>query len=107
MDLQSLSMQQLSAVKKQLDEELEHLTSSFNKLRGAQSKFTDCAQSIRKGVPKSNAESKDVLVPLTASLYVPAKLAADGKVLVDVGTGFYMEKVGYEMLRATCGCTAD
>lgn len=92
--MQQLSMQQLSQVKKQLDEELEHLTNSFTKLRGAQSKFSDCAVSIRNGVPKSNAESKEVLVPLTASLYVPAKLATSGKVLVDVGTGFYMERVG-------------
>jgi prefoldin alpha subunit len=31
-------------------------------------------------------------VPLTASLYVPGKLADTEKVLVDVGTGFYVEK---------------
>ena len=38
---------------------------------------------------------KDILVPLTTSLYVPGRLmaAAGEKVLVDVGTGFYVEKV--------------
>jgi hypothetical protein len=34
-----------------------------------------------------------ILVPLTPSLYVPGKLAATDTVLVDVGTGFYVEKV--------------
>lgn len=34
-----------------------------------------------------------ILVPLTPSLYVPGKLASTKTVLVDVGTGFYVEKV--------------
>lgn len=37
-------------VKKQLDEELEHLNTSFNQLRAAQSKFSDCARSVEGGV---------------------------------------------------------
>jgi prefoldin alpha subunit len=32
-----------------------------------------------------------VLVPLTASLYVPGKIRDTAKVLVDVGTGYYIE----------------
>lgn len=33
-----------------------------------------------------------LLVPLTSSLYAPGKLADTKHVLVDVGTGFYVEK---------------
>lgn len=36
---------------------------------------------------------KPILVPLTTSLYVPGKLADTENVIVDVGTGFYVEKV--------------
>ena len=36
---------------------------------------------------------KQLLVPLTPSLYVPGTLASTETVLVDVGTGFYVEKV--------------
>lgn len=32
------------------------------------------------------------MVPLTTSLYIPGKLADTEKVLVDVGTGYYVEK---------------
>jgi hypothetical protein len=39
---------------------------------------------------KTDAE---ILVPLTTSLYVPGKLADREKVIVDIGTGFYVEKV--------------
>lgn len=34
-----------------------------------------------------------MLIPLTASLYVPSKLSDPEKVIVDVGTGYFMEKV--------------
>jgi len=34
-----------------------------------------------------------ILVPLTPSLYVPGTLASVESVLVDVGTGFFVEKV--------------
>jgi len=37
---------------------------------------------------------KPILVPLTTSLYVPGTLADPDNVIVDVGTGFYVEKVG-------------
>jgi prefoldin alpha subunit len=90
-DLASLSTQQLSQVKKQLDDELEHLTNSFTQLRAAQAKFRECSRSITGGVtPK--IEGKPTLVPLTTSLYVPGTLASTENVIVDVGTGFYIEK---------------
>jgi prefoldin alpha subunit len=40
--LDTLSAQQLSQVKKQLDDELEHLKASFHQLVAAQSKFREC-----------------------------------------------------------------
>ncbi|PQE24580.1 prefoldin subunit protein [Rutstroemia sp. NJR-2017a WRK4] len=85
-DLSTLSTPQLTQVKKQLDDELEHLTSSFQQLRAAQAKFRECLRSIATGVTGA------VEVPLTTSLYVPGKLADTENVIVDVGTGFYVEK---------------
>jgi len=90
-DLASLSAQQLSSVKKRLDDELEHLTTSFQKLRAAQNKFRECLTSIKDGVSSKTA-GKPLLVPLTTSLYVPGTLADSEKVIVDVGTGYYVEK---------------
>ncbi|KAI9801017.1 MAG: hypothetical protein M1825_003551 [Sarcosagium campestre] len=112
-DLASLPIQSLSSIKKQLDEELEHLTSSFSKLRAAQTKFRDCLRCIADGVgsgdtrvsggaaavaeteegaTESKAKLKQILVPLTSSLYVPGTMAPGQNVIVDVGTGFYVEK---------------
>jgi prefoldin alpha subunit len=110
-NLDALSVQQLSQIKKQFDDEVTHLTNSYQNLRVAQQKFKDCVLSVKDGVAGSaqgefqpitvptasfmfsnNALDKTLLVPLTSSLYVPGKLASTSHVLVDVGTGFYVEK---------------
>ncbi|RDL42027.1 Prefoldin [Venustampulla echinocandica] len=90
-DITSLSPQQLSQVKKQFEEELTHLSNSFTQLRAAQAKFRECLKSIAGGVT-AKVKGNPILVPLTASLYVPGTLADAENVIVDVGTGFYVEK---------------
>ena len=52
-DLASLNAPQLSSVKKQLDDELEHLTTSYTKLLAAQSRFRECLKSIEQGVSRN------------------------------------------------------
>ncbi|KAF2862789.1 Prefoldin alpha subunit [Piedraia hortae CBS 480.64] len=90
-DLTSLSAQQLAQVKKQLDDEVQHLTRSYESLQMAQQKFRDCIKSIKDGVAGS-VKDKPLLVPLTSSLYVPGRLSDTKNVLVDIGTGYYVEK---------------
>ncbi|KAL3480196.1 Prefoldin [Aspergillus californicus] len=95
-NISSLSSQQLRALQTRLSSELEHLTSSHAKLRAAQSRFRDCVRSINEGVigsEKKGTQGKDeILVPLTSSLYVKGRLVEREKVLVDVGTGYFVEK---------------
>ncbi|KAI4203115.1 MAG: hypothetical protein LQ346_001849 [Caloplaca aetnensis] len=71
-NLSTLPIPQLTSIKNQLTQELQHLTSSFTQLRAAQAKFRDCINSIRDGIEEGGRE--------------------DETVLVDVGTGFYLEK---------------
>lgn len=96
-DLATLSLPQLRALQSRLTSELEHLTSSHTKLRAAQAKFRECVRSITDGVTGSEKQGTkgqdEILVPLTSSLYVKGRLTDREKVLVDVGTGFYVEKV--------------
>ncbi|KAF2869855.1 c-myc binding protein [Massariosphaeria phaeospora] len=90
-EISTLPVPQLQELKTQLDRELEHLTSSFQSLRTAQAKFRDCLKSIATGV-NLEVSLKPLLVPLTSSLYVPGRLTSSTHVLVDVGTGFFVEK---------------
>ncbi len=58
-ELTSLTAPQLGALKKQLDEEIEHLTASFGKLRAAQGKFRECLRSISDGVEAASEGKGD------------------------------------------------
>lgn len=91
MDIQDLSVQQLAEVRQQLEAELEHLSESFTQLRQAQGKFRDCIDSV-KTASRDGEEGKDILVPLTASLYVPGQMKNVDKYVVDVGTDYFVEK---------------
>ncbi|GKT55527.1 prolyl-tRNA synthetase [Colletotrichum tofieldiae] len=46
-NLETLDAQQLSQVKKQLEEELEHLTTSFAQLHSAQARFKECLRCVK------------------------------------------------------------
>ena len=54
------------------------------------SRFQESGDSLSRMKPES--DGKDVLVPLTGSMYVPGQLSNPGKVIVDIGTGYYVEK---------------
>lgn len=73
-NLDTLEPQQLAQVKKQLDEELDHLTSSFSQLHGAQGKFKECLRCVNS---RSEASKSESWVPFT--LRGEATPVANGK----------------------------
>ncbi|WVQ80450.1 prefoldin, alpha subunit [Cryptococcus sp. DSM 104549] len=92
--LTDLDPMQLQEVKKQLDQELDHLTNSYSQLKQAQTKFKSCIENVAELKPAS--KGKEVLIPLTSSLYVPGKMTDVENVVVDVGTGYYVKKTKAE-----------
>ncbi|CAO1635325.1 unnamed protein product [Sympodiomycopsis kandeliae] len=89
-DVTSLSPPELLEVRQQLNQELEHLTASYGHLRGVQARFKACLTALSHFTPSKT--SNDTLIPLTSSLYVPGKITDSENVIVDVGTGYYVEK---------------
>lgn len=67
-DLGTLSTQQLSQVKKSIDDEVQHLTGSYQNLRTAQQKFRDCITSVKDGVVES-ARGAMFCTIITTGLY--------------------------------------
>ncbi|EQC38052.1 prefoldin, alpha subunit [Saprolegnia diclina VS20] len=88
--LMDLSLEQLNNLKTQFEQELQQLTSSFSGLREAQTRFADSKGALQALEPTNLG--KKVLVPLTSSMFVPGKLSNVKSVLVDVGTGYFVEK---------------
>ncbi|ORZ40201.1 Prefoldin alpha subunit [Catenaria anguillulae PL171] len=89
-NLDNIPLQQLQAIQEQLSNEIQALTNSFTQLKQAQAKFTDCRASLDSIKP--NNQGKSMLIPLTNSLYVQGRLSNPDRVIVDVGTGYYVEK---------------
>ncbi|KIK04437.1 hypothetical protein K443DRAFT_93068 [Laccaria amethystina LaAM-08-1] len=92
-----LDVAQLADVRKQLEDELNHLTSSFAQLKQAQAKFKSCIENVNEVKPEN--KGKTILVPLTNSLYVPGKLCDPDHVIVDVGTGYFVRKTRAQALK--------
>ncbi|XP_064618321.1 prefoldin subunit 5-like [Liolophura sinensis] len=89
-DISQLQIPQLNQLTQQLDQEIEFFTSSLNQLKLAQNKFVESQECLNKLNPDNL--SKDILVPLTSSMYVPGNLSDVENILVDIGTGYYVEK---------------
>ena len=88
--IDQLPIQQLDQFKKQLGEEINILTESLNSLGMAQKKFRDSLDNLED--VSSENHKKEILVPMTTSMYVPGVIDCERSVIVDVGTGYYIEK---------------
>lgn len=89
-DLSSLNIPQLSSLKQQLDQELNLFQESLASLKVAQSKFQNSGETLEK--INTEIEGDSILVPLTGSMYVPGKLYDTDKLIIDIGTRYYVEK---------------
>ncbi|KAL3689368.1 hypothetical protein R1sor_015677 [Riccia sorocarpa] len=89
-EITKLSVEQLQAVKEQVDAELSVLQDSVTNIRTAANRFEMAANALHN--LSLQKPGQQMLVPLTASLYVPGVLDNVENVLVDVGTGYYIEK---------------
>ncbi|CAN0452856.1 unnamed protein product [Ascophyllum nodosum] len=89
-DLSVLSLEQLNQMKTKHEEEVQALSNNFVKLRDAQARFSESISAVE--TLKETVDNKEILVPLTRSLYVPGRIVEPDKMLVDVGTGYYVEK---------------
>merc|ERR1711998_40313 len=88
--IEQLPPDQLNQIKKQLEAEVEEFTKSIISLKYALGKYEESNESLAAITPEN--AGKRMLVPLTNSLYVPGSLGSAETVLVDIGTGYLVEK---------------
>ncbi|KAJ1339956.1 prefoldin, alpha subunit [Batrachochytrium salamandrivorans] len=89
--LEDLPVQQLQAVRQQLEEEIQMLTQSFTQLKQAQAKFSQCVESLKPLAEPKN-EAKAILIGASPLVRLLRVLSDIHKVIVDVGTGYLVEK---------------
>ena len=89
-NITQLSAPQLQQLRQTLVQEVQQLSQNYSAFKAAQARLNESETALQELKPEN--AGKDVLVPMTQSLYVPGKLTNVETVLVDVGTGYYFEK---------------
>ena len=88
--LEHLSLEDLNNIKKGLNEDLESLGRAYDSLRHARQRFNDSKVYLES--LKVAPEGQEAFVPMSTSLYVTGNLVNRTRVLVDVGTGYFIEQ---------------
>jgi len=89
-NLMALSLEQLNSLKQSIEEEMQGLQGALQQLQVSRNKLTTSKASLER--LHSTEEGTPMLVPMTSSLYVPGETTTLETVLVDVGTGYFIEK---------------
>ena len=89
-DLDTMPLDQLNQVKQATEQQLQAISQHYSTLRHSATKFQMAKTALSSISPAH--DGKDILIPLTESLYVPGKIRDPSKVMVELGTGFYAEK---------------
>ena len=90
-NLDTMSLEELNQLKQSQEQQLQGLTQRYAQLRAAAARLAASDRAVLELGQEGN-EGKDVMVPLTSSLYVPGKIRDHDRLLVELGTGFYVEK---------------
>ena len=89
-DIDSMSLEQLNQLKTSEESRLQVITNHYATLRASSARFQASKDALSAINPSS--EGKDIMSPLTESLYVPGMIKEPSKVMVELGTGYYAEK---------------
>jgi len=89
-DLTKLNLQQLQQLKTEFESELNVFQDSLQTLKIAKSKFAGSKDALEQIT--EDWQDKQILVPLTGSMYVPGVVKSVDKFIIDIGTGYYVEK---------------
>eukprot|EP00899_Mesostigma_viride_P014040 jgi/Mesvir1/22637/Mv14072-RA.1 len=94
-DISRLSFEQLRSLKEQLDAEVDTLTEQFKQLRSYVGRLEQSSSSVQC---LGNDKPGMSLTKSYISLYVPGTLGANDTVLVEIGTGYFVEKTRADAL---------
>ncbi len=86
--LEKLSIDQLDYVGRQIEQEISNYSSYYSSLRIAHNKFLDNKEYIND---LKTYQDKEILVPMTSSLYIPGKCSDVKRVTVEIGANFFIE----------------
>ena len=98
-NIDAMSLDQLNAVKQQQEARLEAYTSQYHQLRAASARIATARSSLSDMPVSGTGEGREIMIPLTESLYAPGRIVDPNKILVELGAGFFVEKSARDAIK--------
>jgi len=92
-----MSLDQLNQVKTSQESRLEQLTAQYHQLRALSARLST-AKTAQSDLVANNVENRQIMIPLTESLYAPGQIL-NSKMLVELGAGFFVEKSAKDAIK--------
>lgn len=70
---------------------MTNIQDSLSTLHSCKAKYAGSKDALEAFQP--DWENRQILVPLTSSMYVPGRIKDLNNFIIDIGTGYYIEKV--------------
>ena len=86
--IEKLSIDQLNYVGQQIEKDIKHYSQYYSSLRAVSNKYLDNKEYIKQ---LKEYKDKEILVPMTSSLYIPGKSTDVKKLMIEIGTNFFVE----------------
>ena len=86
--IEKLSVEQLNYVGQQIEKEIKNYSQYYSSLRSVSNKYLDNKEYIKQ---LKEYKDKEILVPMTSSLYIPGKSTDVKKLMIEIGTNFFVE----------------
>lgn len=84
-----LGVEEMTKFRQQLASEVSALTNNMMTLQRTAGRFAAAGQTVEHLTEQK--EGVQMLLPLTESLYVPGRLKRVDSVILEIGTGYYIE----------------
>ena len=86
--IEKLSIEQLNYVGQQIEKDIKNYSQYYSSLRAVNNKYLDNQEYIKM---LKEFKDKEILVPMTSSLYIPGKCADVKKLTIEIGANFFVE----------------
>ena len=86
--IEKLTIDQLNYVGQQIEKDIKHYSQYYSSLRVVNNKYLDNKEYIKL---LKDYKDKEILVPMTSSLYIPGKCADVKKLTIEIGANFFVE----------------
>lgn len=96
--LSQLNLEQLSTIGKQIEQDIQSLSSSYTSLKVVMNKFKDNKEFIKN---IQDSKDKEMLIPLTQSVFIPGKCSDISHFTIELG-GNYLIKTSSSKAESFC-----